>query len=232
MGPKLEKTLLSQKISLDSKIIGVLSVLILIGLHFLDHSDFMANGDLVFGKGEYWRAFLSSLIHADYKHLGTNSVYFFILAVLLHNYFGNFIFPLLSIAMGFVINLVTLFFYPPGTFLLGISGVVYFMGAFWLSMYVLIERARPMHQRLIIATGMFLIFFAPHAVIEEDVSYLAHGVGFGIGLLTGPLVFLAQKDEIRSEEVWRDRSSPPPVWEEEVFESQEKDQSVGDDLLQ
>ena len=232
MGPKLERTLLSQKISLDSKIIGLLSVLILIGLHFLDHRFFMASGQLVFEKGEYWRAFLSSLIHADYKHLGTNSVYFFILAVLLHNYFGNLIFPLLSIAMGFVINLVTLYFYPPGTFLLGISGVVYFMGAFWLSMYVLIERGRPLPQRLIIATGMFLIFFAPHAVIEEDVSYLAHGVGFGLGLITGPLIYRLQRNEIRAEEVWRERSSPPPVWEEEVFDSVPQKDSVSDDLLQ
>lgn len=232
MGPKLERTLLSQKISLDSKIIGLLSVLILVGLHFLDHRPFMANGHLVFTEGEYWRAFLSSLIHADYKHLGTNSAYFFILAVLLHNYFGNFIFPLLSIAMGFVINLITLYFYPPGTYLLGISGVVYFMGAFWLSMYVLVERGRPLHHRLIIALGMFLIFFAPHAVIEEDVSYLAHGVGFALGLITGPIVFRFEKGEIRSEEVWRERKSPPPVWEEEVFGETSQKESVGDDLLQ
>ncbi len=231
MGPKLERTLLSQKISVDSKIIGILSVLILIGIHFLNHHLFMANGNLVFSQGEYWRAFLSSLIHADYKHLGTNSVYFFILAVLLHNYFGNFIFPLLSIFMGFIINLVTLYFYPPQTYLLGISGVVYFMGAFWLAMYVLIERGRPVHHRLIIATGMFLIFFAPHAVIEEDVSYLAHGVGFGFGLFFGIMTFFLRRDEIRSEEVWRERKSSPPLWEDQVFEDESTHTSVGDDLL-
>lgn len=231
MGPKLEKTLLSHKISSDSKIIGVLSVLVLFGLHFLDHRFFMANGELVFTQGEYWRAFLSSLIHADYKHLGTNSAYFFILAILLHNYFGNFVFPLLSVFMGFLINLATLYFYPPRTFLLGISGVVYFMGAFWLVMYVLIERGRPLHHRLIIATGMFLIFFAPHAVIEENVSYLAHGVGFGFGLFFGPLIFYFRKEQIRSEEVWRERKAIPPVWEDQVFEDEAQEKSVSNDLL-
>lgn len=231
MGPKLEKTLLSHKIGLDSKIIGVLSVLILVGLHFLDHRFFMANGNLVFTQGEYWRAFLSSLIHADYKHLGTNSAYFLILSVLLHNYFGNFIFPFLSILMGFVINLVTLYFYPPQTYLLGISGVVYFMGAFWLAMYVLIERGRPLHHRIIMALGMFLIFFAPHAVIEEDVSYLAHGVGFVLGLIFGVIMFWIRREEIQSEEVWRERRSTPPVWEDQVFESENAEVSVSDDLL-
>lgn len=231
MGPKLERTLLSQKISVDSKIIGVLSVLILMGLHLLDHRFFMANGNLVFKQGEYWRAFLSSLIHADYKHLGTNSVYFFILSILLHNYFGNFIFPFVSIFMGFVINLITLAFYPPGTYLLGISGVVYFMGAFWLVMYVLIERGRPLLHRIIIAMGMFLIFFAPHAVIEEDVSYLAHGVGFGLGIVVALLTFSLRKNEIRAEEIWRQRVSPPPVWEDQVFEESEPESSVGNDLL-
>jgi rhomboid protease GluP len=231
MGPKLEKTLLSQKISFESKIIGILSVFILFGIHLLDHRFFMANGDLVFKQGEYWRAFLSSLIHADYKHLGTNSAYFFILSVLLHNYFGNLIFPLLSIFIGFIINLITLSFYPPETFLLGISGVVYFMGAFWLVMYVLIERGRPIHHRLIITTGMFLIFFAPHAVIEENVSYLAHGVGFGLGLILAFVIFLLRKNEIRSEEVWRERKSIPPLWEEQVYEKDASEESVSNDLL-
>lgn len=231
MGPKLEKTLLSQKISLDSIMIGVLSVLILVGLHFVGHEPFMANGELVFGEAQYWRAFLSSLIHADYRHLGTNAGYFLILSVLLHNYFGNVIFPLLSVFMGFVINLITLAFYPPQVYLLGISGVVYFMGAFWLAMFVRIERGRPLHQRLIIATGMFLIFFAPHAVIEEDVSYLAHGVGFGLGLVSGLVTYRLRERDIRQEELWRERVSKPVVWEDQVFEDESAD-SVGDDLLQ
>lgn len=170
---------------------------------------------MVFEQGHYWRAFTTTFVHADYKHLGHNALFFTSLSVLLHNYFGNFIYPFLSLFMGGVINLIVLAIYPPEIYLVGISGVVYFMGALWLVMYLFIERTLPLKKRIIVATGLFLIFLAPEAVIKKEVSYLAHGVGFALGIPVGILFYYFHRKEIRSQEVWVE-TAPEPEWTEEL----------------
>lgn len=58
-----------------------------------------------------------------------------------------------------------------------------------------------------IAIGVSLILFFPE-VFQKNVSYLAHGLGFGIGLILGISTFFLRKKAIRSHEVWVEK---PPV---------------------
>ena len=225
MGLKLKKTLLTEKISRESKWLGIASLLVLIALFGLSDELLHANGQLVFAQGQYWRAFTTTFVHADYKHLAHNSVFFTGLAILLNNYFGNLIFPLVSLLMGGIINLIVLKFYPAHVYLVGISGVVYFMAAMWLTLYLMIERTISFKSRLIIALGLSLIFLAPEVVLREEVSYLAHGVGFGLGIPSALLFYYFNRSEILSYERWEEQR-PDPQW---VKEWEEQNQLLSED---
>jgi len=198
---KLEKTIFSQKIQFKNFYLGIFSFLFLLFIQSLDLNQFAASGEKIFSKGEYWRAFVSSFLHADLKHLFHNAFFFSGLAILLNTYFGWWVFPVMSFLTGAIINMITVYFYPPNTALVGVSGVVYFMAAFWLMSFALMERRHRTSHRIIYAIGMGLIFFFPETFTPE-VSHLAHGIGFGIGLICSLTYFELNKTKIRSQEVW------------------------------
>lgn len=212
---KLVRTLLNGKVTKDSIFLGLLSAALLIVIFLVQGPKLMANGDLVFHHGEYWRAWSSAFVHGDYKHLAHNTVAFTLLSILLHNYFGNFLYPFLSVLMAGLINLIVLAFYPPQVYLIGISGVVYFMAALWLTLYLCVERTRPLKSRLIIATGLALIFLAPEVALKEEVSYLAHAVGFLLGIPSALLFHRFYREEIHHYDQWM-MKLPDPVFEEEL----------------
>jgi rhomboid protease GluP len=141
------------------------------------------------------------LIHGDLSHLGGNALFFTGFSILLYNYFGWSIFPLLSLAVGALINFISLKIYPPEMTLVGISGVIYFMASFWMTLFVLLERKESLPRRFIVASGLSLIFFFPE-VFDVKTSYLAHGLGFAFGVPLAAIVFLLNKKNYRSEEVW------------------------------
>lgn len=206
MSKQLIKTYLSQKPTPPSVLVGLLSYLVLLLVFLFGHSSWSASGHEVYELGNYWKAFTTSLMHADFTHFGHNSLFFVLFAVLLNHYFGFWIFPVLSFLMGGLINFIALKIYPPEVHLVGISGVIYFMGAFWMVMFVGIERKMTLLRRLIIATGVSLILFFPE-VFEKNVSYLAHGLGFLLGILMGGIYFFLFKTKLRSHEIWKDK--PP-----------------------
>ena len=185
---QLTKTLLSKKLSPQSKLVGLFSYLVLLLVFILDNQNLSANGYLVFEKGEYWKAFTTTLMHADFVHLGHNTLFFLAFSVLLNSYFGFWIFPVLSFVVGGLINLIALKIYDPQIYLVGISGVIYFMAAFWMTMFVGLERQMSLYRRIMITTGVSLILFFPE-VFVKNVSYLAHGLGFGMGIVLGMIFF-------------------------------------------
>lgn len=207
MNMQLHKTLLSTKPGSKSVLIGLISYLVLVVLFFVDNQNLTANGQQVFEQGQYWKAFTSQLMHGDFSHLGSNTLFFTAFAILLNHYFGFLVFPVLSFLVGAVINLIALKIYDPHITLVGISGVIYFMAAFWMTMFVAVERQMSLYRRLMIATGVSLILFFPE-VFQKNVSYLAHGLGFGLGLILGVAYFAINKKSIRSREVWVEK---PPV---------------------
>ena len=189
---------------------SLLGLLVITFLFFTDASNFFpfsdlvsANGNQVFEKKEYWRLFTTTLVHADLNHLALNSIAFTILALLLNTYFGALVFPALSFLIGGVINVIALKFYPGYVTLVGISGVIYFMAAFWMTLYVSIEKRISIGRRLINTTAMCLIFLFPQGgILEERVSYSSHAIGFGLGLSLGAIYYLFNKERFDAKEVW------------------------------
>ena len=230
MNMQLRKTLLSSKPNSTSVLIGLLSYLVLLLLFFIDNQNLTANGEQVFSHGEYWKAFTSQLMHGDFSHLGSNTIFFTAFAILLNHYFGFLVFPVLSFIVGGVINLIALKIYDPNITLVGISGVIYFMAAFWMTMFVAIERQMSLYRRLMIATGVSLILFFPE-VFQKNVSYLAHGLGFGLGLILGVGYFYLRKEAIQSKEVWVEK---PPMDHslEEYIDALEAHERVQTELLE
>jgi rhomboid protease GluP len=221
---KLSKTLLSKKPSSKSVMIGMSSYLVLLLVFIIDNPSMSANGHQVFVQGQYWKAFTTSLMHGDFVHLGHNTIFFVTFAVLLNFYFGFWIFPVLSFLVGGLINMIALKFYGPEVYLVGISGVIYFMAAFWMTLFVGLERQMSLYRRLMIATGVSLILFFPDAFVK-NVSYLAHGLGFGIGMLMGGFYFGIKKEELRSHEIWTEKM--PPNLELEEYIDQLENQETG-----
>lgn len=198
---KLTKTFLSKRPSYRSFVIGAVALACLIFFFGADPEKFSASGKTVFEQKEYWRLFTSSLLHADLNHLAHNAFFFGGLSALLTNYFGFWVFPVLSLGVGGLINLLTIAFYPPEIHLVGISGVIYFMASFWLTLYVLIERRQTLIRRFVHAIAVSLIFLFPET-FQIQTSYLAHGMGFLLGIPFGILYFALQFKKIRAKEVW------------------------------
>lgn len=198
---ELTKTLLSKKPSPQSVLVALVSYLILLIAFIIDDRNMTANGFQVYEQGEYWKAFTTSLMHGDFVHLGHNTLFFIAFSVLLNFYFGFWVFPVLSFLVGGLINLIALKIYEPQITLVGISGVIYFMAAFWMTMFVMLERHMTLYKRVMITTGVSLILFFPEAFVK-NVSYLAHGLGFGLGIVLAIIYFQLNRTKLRSHEVW------------------------------
>ncbi|MFP5386547.1 MAG: rhomboid family intramembrane serine protease [Bacteriovoracia bacterium] len=198
---KLTKTFLSKRPRGKSFLVAFASLLILLLFFGEGRENLSANGYLVFQKKEYWKAFTTTFLHADLTHLAHNAFFFAGLAGLLHNYFGFLVFPVLSLIVGGLINLVALSIYPPEVHLVGVSGVIYFMASFWLTLYLLIERRQKLIVRVVHAIAVSLIFFFPQ-VFEQKTSYLAHGLGFLFGVPLGLLYYFLNRRKIRSFDEW------------------------------
>lgn len=227
MDSKLVKTFLSKRLSSVSFMIGVISLALMALFFGVNPESFSANGFLVYEEGEYWRAFTTTLLHADLNHLVHNAFFLLGLATLLHNYFGFWVFPVLSLIAGGIINLIALKMYPPAVHLVGVSGVIYFMASFWLTSYMLIERRHKILSRFIYATGITLIFLFPQ-VFQPEVSYLAHGLGFIAGIPFAILYFAFNFRKIRSAEEWVEiKKDPIELYDIELEQSDYRFQSEG-----
>jgi len=155
----------------------------------------------VFVHHEYWRLLTAIFIHADVQHLLSNMFLFGIFAYLLYAYFGFFVYPLGSFALGAVVNYFSLLTYLPRVQLLGASGVVYLMAGIWLVLYFLIERRYTPIQRIIRCVGFSLVVLAP-STFNPLVSYRTHAIGFIVGMFFGVIYFYRNKVQIRAAEVY------------------------------
>ena len=79
-------------------------------------------------------------------HVVSNVILLTFFTYLLFGYFGFWVFPVLSLAMGALTNYISLRTYPSEVSLIGASGLVYWMAGFWLSMYMLVEYERRSRQ--------------------------------------------------------------------------------------
>jgi len=155
----------------------------------------------VWGAHQWWRAWTTLFVHADAHHLLANCVLFFILGMFVFGYFGAVVFPFLALAVGGVANLYVLSGMRNETQLIGMSGVVFWLGGFWLLLYFLIDRRRSLGARAMRAGGVALGLFMPAEAFDPSISYQTHLTGFVLGLACALIFYVFNRDKIRRAEI-------------------------------
>ena len=153
----------------------------------------LASPESVFTQHEFWRPWTTLFAHANEKHLFSNLVFFSFFGVFLSGYFGLFLFPFLGFLVGGLVNFIVLANMPAEAHLLGASGVVFWMGGAWLSLYMLIDLKRSLYQRALRGLGVALAVFMPSETFDPQVSYSSHFYGFILGVLCGVLFYVANR---------------------------------------
>ena len=141
----------------------------------------------VFEDGAIWTLLTGILIHADMSHLLSNAPLFLIFGWFLRTYFGWLAFPVLSLLLGMLTHGLTLFTYAPHTRLVGASGMLYAMVALWMGLYIRHSTTETIGSRVFRSLGFTLALMLP-TTFEPRTSYMAHALGFGLGL-TASIVF-------------------------------------------
>ena len=206
---RLSGTFITLKPKSSSLIFTALSLLIVIGvsqfywMNIGDLAHFMpAIKKNIFFEGEWWRLFTSVLIHADFGHLLSNLYMLGIFAYFVYGYFGFYAFPVLAFFGSGLVNAISIYTYPLETRLLGASGMVYLLGGFWLSLYLMIQRQYKFSRRLVRVLGIALMVFFPSS-FEPTTSYRTHFIGFAVGATLGLLYFFFNKDRLREKETFK-----------------------------
>jgi rhomboid protease GluP len=177
-----------------------------------------ASGAAVFERGEYWRLWSTLFAHADLGHLMSNAFLFVPLTYMLVSHYSLWFFPLAGLLLGGLTNWLVLKTMPPAAHLIGISGVVYWMGAAWLTLYLLIDRRDRLRRRIGAAIFLTLILFVPET-LKPEVSHLSHFLGYVIGVVSAFGYYLFRRHHFLAAEV-REYIFEP---EEEFFFEQEPD---------
>ena len=205
---RIKSTLLSQKPRQESLLIALLSVTVLSFVSLLCWQNpellnqLAASRHQVLAEEEYWRLLTTMAIHADLTHLLSNAVFFAFFTYLLYGYFGFWVFPVAVAALGSLTNYLSLLTYSENILLIGASGAVYLMAAFWLMTYVLVERTHRLKRRVLVAIGIALIVLVP-SNLAPQVSYRTHAIGCALGLIVALGYFQARKDQIRALETFQ-----------------------------
>ncbi len=145
------------------------------------------SGNALFRDHQYWRLLTSLFTHADLSHLLGNTLIFLVFGWMLKAYFGLLVFPAASLAIGLLTNLITIAAYEPRIRLVGASGMAYGMVALWLVFYIHHDTDHAVPVRIVRAIGFALVMMFP-STFDPRVSYLAHAIGFGTGLIIGFLL--------------------------------------------
>ncbi len=149
------------------------------------------NSDSIFQRGEYWRLFTALFAHGDFGHLAGNAFLFLPLSYFLLSYFPKYF--LLSFLLAAVTNALTIHFYAPDIYLLGISGWVFVLGGAWLGLTLLIDHRERWNRRWGSALFLGLMLFVPDQ-IRPGVSYLSHFFGFILGAASSGVYFWWNRD--------------------------------------
>lgn len=155
----------------------------------------------VFAQHEWWRLWTTLFAHADQKHLFGNLFLFYILGYFISGYFGIFVFPFLAFLFGGLINSIVLYNMPADVQLIGVSGVVFWMGGFWLILYFLIESRKSLLQRILRTLGVGLVLFMPSEAFDPNISYQSHLLGFALGTIAGIIYYFLNRTQILEAEV-------------------------------
>ena len=155
----------------------------LYGWYYGDALDLGAEWAQVFVQHDYWRLLSSLFMHDDLSHILSNGWMFCAFGWFLRQAYGFVVFPLLSLAMGVVTMGLALWGHGPGVHVVGASGMIYAMVAFWLVSYLRYEIRYVFWVRLMRALAFVLIMLIPEE-LKAHTSYISHALGFMVGALT------------------------------------------------
>ncbi|MBX3039633.1 MAG: rhomboid family intramembrane serine protease [Bdellovibrionaceae bacterium] len=161
---------------------------------------FSANRVAIFHDREWWRLWTALFAHSDLGHILSNAGLFFVFGLLLSGYFGLFLFPTMALAFGGLTNLLVVGTSSPEMHLIGMSGVVYWMGGVWLTLYFLLSRHLSLTQRTLRSFGVALMIFMPGEAFNPSISYKAHAVGFCLGVIFAFFYFMVHRSSFRAAE--------------------------------
>ncbi len=102
--------------------------------------------------------------------------------------------------MGGVTNFFVIQLMPENISLIGVSGVVYWMGAAWMTLAFLIDRREKLSKRLIKSIGIMMILFLPD-VYKPEISYSSHFIGLILGMFSGIILYQVFKTRFLKAEV-------------------------------
>jgi rhomboid protease GluP len=143
----------------------------------------------VFDQSDWWRLWTALFVHKDAAHLMSNLVLFFPFCYFLSGYFSFYFFPLFGVLLGGIVNFITLQTLSATTILMGFSGVVYWMGAAWITLYLLIEHRDRLVRRFAKVIFIIGLLFMPNEY-QPNVSYMSHFLGFIFGILSGGMFYV------------------------------------------
>lgn len=155
----------------------------------------------VFAGGEWWRALTTLFVHGDLGHLASNLFLFIPLAYLILAYFGAG-FLAAGFLAGGLVNLAVLKTLGPQTSLIGISGVVYWMGAAWITLFLLLDHREPPRRRFGNALFLSLMLFVPET-LKPEVSHLSHFLGAVAGAAAALGLYAIRRRGFRAAETVR-----------------------------
>lgn len=206
---KFKSNFLSRKKRAFGEIISLLTFtfcLLMSLLHWSPHLnlDFSVSYHQLVHSKEWYRLFSASFAHGDLKHLLANSFMLLVLTYFVSSFYGLFYSIVVSFLSGALINWLVVSTYEPQVSLVGASGVIYYLWGFWLILFLLIERHQHILVRLLKVTGVFLILLVP-TTYSPSTSYLAHYVGFVIGVINGLIYYLCSRHYLHSFEVFEYR---------------------------
>lgn len=229
--PVVKKNWFSRELPATAETVTFLSVAaMLIGsmLFFNDYFDarsLMPSTVQGLARGEYWRLWTALFAHADLGHLLSNGLLFVPLAFFLNGYFGSWLFPVLGFVVGGIANFFTLKTMGAQGSLIGASGVVFWMGATWLTLYVGLETRESLRRRLGKALFIGAALFLPQGY-EPQISYMCHLFGFILGVGTGVSYLLINRKKFAAAEVRELMIDEPADWEVAAWGWQSDDQPI------
>jgi rhomboid protease GluP len=168
---------------------------------YFNATDWMsASGNLVFVHHQWWRAWTTLFAHADLSHILSNLLIFFPFSYYLIAYFGYLLFPLTGFFVGGLVNLVVLYTMPLHSTLVGVSGVVNWMGGAWLALSWLVDRRDSKMRRGAKIVAITIVLFIPDT-FKPEISYLSHFLGYFAGMFSAVIFYFIFKRKILKEEV-------------------------------
>jgi rhomboid protease GluP len=159
-----------------------------------------ASGEKVFHTNQWWRLWSTIFAHGDLTHILSNLFLFFPFSYFLIGYFGPYFFPLVGFFIGGLINLIVIQTMPEHIGLIGVSGVVYWMGGAWITLSWMIDRREDLTRRLVKAGGVSLILFVPES-FKPEISYLSHFLGYFFGVISAVIYYHFNKEKFLASEV-------------------------------